>query len=142
MLLRLARHLNTSKIPLHETIGHFLSGQGGLNSDMFRNDVLAAIMARNELTDNMIAVLEMRYNPRNDRYFFADRLLVDLEERASEERLIIFQSQRDIDAYLLKQTQQTEFAASKITKMRRTVQPQEEPLYIIRSIRNTYWNPD
>ena len=90
MLLRLARHLSKEKIPLHEKIGHYLRDERGLNSKIFRDEVLTEIYAHNELTENMMAVLELRYNYRNEQFFLADKLIDDLEKCAEKERLTIF----------------------------------------------------
>jgi len=67
----------------------------------------------------MIAVLEMRYNPRGERYFVAIQLIDDLMDLAHKTGLKVFKNQREVDEFYRIQLQKELDASSKAATVRK-----------------------
>jgi hypothetical protein len=133
VVTRLAQHLSNEKVPVLDVLKLY-EEKAGIERDKF--DVLLADGFRVEhyLTANMIAMLKKRYNPRDERYIPSKPLIDDLAVQAQESAIInFFRTSADVDAF-------REAQASKSLKpQRKTVLPKDEPNYVSRSDKNTYF---
>ena len=90
-------------------------------------------------TQNMVAMLILKYNPDRRQSFELNPFLEDLThiDTLNRTTIRIFKSQRQVDEFNLMETHQAQQFHLMHSKL---VDPLPEPIFVVRSAKNTYYD--
>lgn len=110
MLLRLARHLTEAKIPLHERCWPYLIQNKFIDVSNFQVGLMDDLKVWEPFTQNMVAMLVLKYNRDRRQSFELTPFLEDLAhiETLNRTSIRIFKSQRQVDEFNLMETHQAQ----------------------------------
>ncbi len=105
----------------------------------FQVGLMDDLKAWEPFTQNMVAMLILKYNPDRRQSFKLNPFLEDLThiETLNRTTIRIFKSQRQVDEFNLMETHQAQQFNLMHSKL---VDPLPEPIFVVRSAKNTYYD--